>query len=312
MTYRVLGSASVFVLGLTLLALGQESPAGQAGAAAGPGGELGQQGQQAGQRGQRGQRAPARPTPRWPDGRVNLGPPSGEVGVWLPGAGGAERLVDPDNPNAGPAEFTTPPGPQFPGKPKVRDIPFQPWAKALYTYRRENQFEPHTRCKPSGGPRQFLTPYGVEFVDLPDLKRVYIYDIGGPHTYRIIYMDGRSHPKDLIPSYYGDSIGHWDGDTLVADTVGFNEKFWIDRQGLPHTEQLHMIERFTRTDMNTMKYEVTIDDPGAYTATWSAGFFLRWQPGQEMFEYVCQDNNKAPELMLGAENSVDRSSRIAP
>ena len=73
-----------------------------------------------------------------------------------------------------------------------------------------------------------------------------------------------------------------------------------------------MIERFMRTDMNTMKYEVTVDDPGAYTATWTAGFFLRWEAGTELFEYVCQDNNHAPELMLGSQQAVDRSSPIVP
>jgi hypothetical protein len=100
-------------------------------------------------------------------------------------------------------------------------------------------------------------------------------------------------------------------DTLVIDTVGFNEGFWMSR-GLPHTSQLHLIERFTRTDSNTMKYEVTVDDPGAYTAPWTAGFLLRWEAGTELFEYVCQDNNHAPELMLGAQQSVDRSSPIVP
>ena len=180
-------------------------------------------------------------------------------------------------------------------------MPFQPWARALFEYRRGTEFEPHTRCKASGGARQFLTPYGVEFVDLPELKRMFIMDIGGPHSYRIIYMDGRPHPKDLAPSYYGHSIGHWEGDTLVVDNVGFNERFWMDREGSPHTEQLHFIERLTRLDMNTLKYEITIDDPGAYTATWNTGFMLRWSPGQELFEYVCQDNNYAAELMLGSE-----------
>ena len=202
--------------------------------------------------------------------------------------------------------------PGAPKKPKLSEVPFQPWARALFDYRRENQFEPHTRCKPSGGAREFFTPYGVEFNDIPELKRIFIMDIGGPHTYRIIYMDGRQHPKNLEPSYYGDSIGHWEGDTLVVDTIGFNERFWMDREGSPHTEKLHFTERFTRMDMNNLKYEITVDDPGAYTATWSTGFVLRWSPGQELFEYVCQDNNHAPELMVGAQKSVDRSSVIIP
>ena len=233
---------------------------------------------------------PARPAPRGADGRVLLGPITGEAGIWLPGPGGT-------------------PGEPWP--PKPNDLPFQDWARALFQYRRANQFEPHTRCKPSGGPRQFLTPYGVEFVEMQDLKRIFIMDIGGPHTFRTIYMDGRAHPKNLEPSYYGDSTGKWEGDTLVVDTVGFNEAFWISR-GIPTTDRLHMIERFTRNDSNTMKYEVTIDDPGAYTASWTAGFQLSWDQGLELFEYVCQDNNYAPELMLGSERSVDRTSRIVP
>jgi hypothetical protein len=259
--------------------------------------------------------APARPAPRWPDGRPNFGPPAGELGVWLPGN---TRFAEPEDSGRG-ARGANPalaallaPVPGAPPKPKVSEVPWQPWAKGVFEYRLQNQFEPHTRCKPSGGAREFFTPYGVEFVDMPELKRMYIMDIGGPHTYRIIYMDGRQHPKDFELTYYGHSIGHWEGDTLVIDTIGFNEKFWMDREGSPHTEKLHFIERFTRLNMNSMKYEITIDDPGAYTATWSTGSVLRWSPGQELFEYVCQDNNHAPELMLGSEKSVDRSSVIIP
>ena len=115
-------------------------------------------------------------------------------------------------------------------------VPFQPWARAVYDDRQKHELEPHTRCKPSGAARQFLTPYGVEFVELPEPQRVYIFDIGGPHTFRTVYMDGRSHPRDFTPTYYGHSIGWWDGDTLVVDTIGYNEAFWLDRRGLPHTE----------------------------------------------------------------------------
>ena len=137
-------------------------------------------------------------------------------------------------------------------------------------------------------------------------------DLGGPHTYRRIYLDGRPHPKDLVPSYYGHSIGRWEGDTLVIETVGFNEKFWIDRQGTPHTDKLKMTEKLTRTDSNTIKYDVTIDDPGAYTRPWTSGFTLRWTANSELFEYVCQDNNFASELMVGAQEFVDRTSKIVP
>lgn len=232
----------------------------------------------------RGPEVPSKPTPRTPDGHPIMGAPAGEPGIWGACCGSLSNA----------------------------QTPYQPWAKALYEYRRNNEFEPHTRCKPSGGARQFVTPYGTEMVEEPDLQRILIFDIGGPHTYRIIYMDGKPHPKDLTPSYYGDSRGHWEGDTLVVDTTGFNEAFWMDRAGSPHTTALHFIERFTRTDYNTMKYDVTVDDPGAYTSTWSNSFQMRWNPGQELFEYVCQDNNYAPTLLVGEEEKVDRTSVIVP
>lgn len=286
------GTAALFVIATSVLAFGQAPQNSQ---------QLGS----SGQIGLRQQDAPARPTPRRADGKVNMGPFPGETGMWLPFNGGNERLVNPDN-------ITVEATAQFAGRPKVSEVPFQQWARALYNFRRANQLEPHTRCKPSAGPREFLTPYGVEFVDMPDLQRILIMDQGGPHTFRTIYMDGRTHPKELTPTYYGHSIGRWEGDTLVVDTRGFNESFWIDRGGLPHTEQLHMIERFTRLDSKTMKYEATIDDPGAYTATWSGGFLLGWDPGQELFEYVCQDNNLAHELMVGEQEFIDRHKMIIP
>ena len=158
--------------------------------------------------------APPKPAPRNAAGRATLtGESMADKGVWLPVFG----ILDPIAPAA--------------------TVPFQPWAKAVYDNRQKHELEPHTRCKPSGTARQFLTPYGVEFVELPDAQRVYIFDIGGPHTFRTIYMDGRSHPADFTPTYYGHSIGWWDGDTLVVDTVGYNERFWLDRRGLPHTYQ---------------------------------------------------------------------------
>ncbi len=228
--------------------------------------------------------------PRSADGRILLGGATPDVkGVWLPDGGAGVAMADP---SAG--------------------LPLQPWARAVLANRRNFQLEPHTRCKPSGGIRQFLTPYGVEFVDFPELQRMYIFDIGGPHTYRTIYMDGRSHPANLQPSYYGHSIGRWEGDTFVVDTTGFNESFWIDRRGTPHTEQLRIVERFTRVSPVSMKYEVTLDDPGAFTAPWKTGFNLRWEDGTELFEYVCQQSNEAPNLMVGDEATIDRSSAIVP
>jgi len=265
---------------------GQQGAQGQGqGQRQGQGGRGGQQGGRGGQGG-RGQQAavPSKPTPRWPDGHPVLGSPLGEKGTWGSCCGSLSNA----------------------------QTPYQPWAKALYDYRRTNEFEPHTRCKPSGGARQFVTPYGTEMVELPDLQRILIFDIGGPHTFRTIYLDGKPHPKDLVPSYYGDSRGHWEGDTLVVETTGFNEGFWMDRAGSPHTEKLVFTEKFTRTDYNTMKYEVTVDDPGAYTAPWSNSFQMRFNANQELFEYVCQDNNFAPVLLVGQQEKVDRTSVIIP
>ena len=135
------------------------------------------------------------------------------------------------------------------------------------------------------------------------------------YTFRTVYMDGRSHPDNFSPTNYGHSIGWWDGDTLVIDTIGFNEDFWFERRGLPHSEHLHMLERLTRTSKNTMEYRVTIDDPTVYTAPYSGGFDLRFRGNDQLFEYVCQQANYAHELMVGRDldkTSIDRSSPIVP
>ena len=241
-------------------------------------------------RGRNANAPPPGPAPRDADGRAILwGATPEEKGVWTPQFGITEPIH--------PADQT----------------PFQPWARALYDARQIHELEPHTRCKASGTARQFQTPYGVEFVNLPEIKRIFIFDIGGPHTFRTVYMDGREHPKDLEPSYYGHSVGHWEGDTLVIDSVGFNESFWMDRRGMPHTNQLHTIERFTRKDAETITFEITVDDPGAYTAPWKGGFDLGFDRGVELFEYSCQQANYAVELMVGGgRSSIDRTSPIVP
>jgi hypothetical protein len=131
---------------------------------------------------------------------VNLGAPAGQGGIW---AGDGRLAVNPKSyePNS------TRNAPIH-----IDAIPLQPWARELTNARHAEvlRFEPHARCKPSGGPREFVTPYGFEIVDMPEIKRVFVLDIGGPHTFREIFMDGRSHPKDLKPSYYGHSVGRWE------------------------------------------------------------------------------------------------------
>jgi hypothetical protein len=277
--------AVVAALGVVGTADGQQGGGAAKGGAAAKGGGGGGRG------GGKGKAAPpAAPTPRTADGKVILNSETpGKNGVWTPGIGITEPAAN------------------------LEDVHFLPWAKALYDARQIHELEPHARCKASGTARQFMTPYGVEFTEIPELGRLFIFDIGGPHTFRTVYMDGRSHPDNVQPSNYGHSIGWWEGDTLVIDSVGFNEDFWLDRRGLPHTEQLHTIERFTRTNKVTIDYKITVDDPGAYTAPYTGGFNLRYNENQELFEYVCQQANYAHELMVGGESRViDRSTTIIP
>jgi hypothetical protein len=108
----------------------------------------------------------------------------------------------------------------------------------------------------------------------------------------LIYTDGRARKEDDkdFPTYYGRSLARWENDTLVIDARDFNERFWFSNGGLPHTPQLHVTERISRPDFNTLKYEVTIDDPGAYTKPWSSGWTLQWVQGEELPPYYCQDN----------------------
>ena len=276
---------------------GQGAPQAQGGTQGVVGGvSVGQEGARQGGAGQgraggRGRQAgPAPPAPRNATGRVALmGATPTEKGVWLPTIGITAPIFA-----------------------KIDEMPWQPWSKAIFLEREKHELEPHTRCKASGMARQFETPYGVEFLEMPEEQRLYIFDIGGPHTFRTVYMDGRSHPSNFTPTYYGHSVGWWEGDTLVIDSVGYNERFWMDRRGVPHTDKLHTIERFTRADYNTIRYEYTVDDPGAYTAPWKGTFNLRWEAGTELFEYVCQQANYAGELMVGTFSEVDRTSPIIP
>ena len=216
---------------------------------------------------------PAEPAPRWPDGHVNLGSTPDHKGYWevRPGLG---------------------------GMPRGNEIPAQPWARALQQFRssKNDLYPPLVRCKPAGGNGFFNAP-GFEIVDVPDEQKIYILDIAGPHSWRVIYMDGRQHPPAdaLRPTYLGHSIGRWEGDTLVVDTVGFNEKQWV-AGAYPTTEQLHMTERISRPNLKTLSYEMTIDDPGVYTRPWTGRWTItettlsKWIPGGEMFEYICQDS----------------------
>ena len=179
-----------------------------------------------------------------------------------------------------------------------RMAPFQDWARDLFVYRQRNFLKDDpmfVNCLPPGGPRMFQNRYGFQFLEDRDRRRVFVMMGGGNRNWRLIYTDGREQKGQVEgdadnPLYFGRAVGRWEGEALVVDTKGFNERFWFANGGLPHTQQLHLVERFSRPDFDTLRYDVTIDDPGAYTRTWSAGWTLSWVPGEDMPEYFCQDN----------------------
>jgi hypothetical protein len=242
------------------------------------------------------------PTPRLPDGKVNFGRVPGEKGVWdLPyitnmGA----RVVDPSTgkpfplvQNVGPAG--KPVGGRG-GAPAEPFVPFQPWAAAMYNYNTINasKYDPEGYCLPPGGPRLYATPYPMEFIQMPDGSRIFHVFEGGAHIWREIYMDGRAHPTgdELNLTWLGHSVGRWEGDTLVVDVVGFHEGTWLDYYGHPHTDMLHVVERFSRPDKETLHYEALIDDPGAYTRPFTVAWDINFDVNDELTEYICQENNR--------------------
>ena len=213
---------------------------------------------------------PAGALPRAPDGRPDLS------GPW--------------EPNAFPQNVDLP--------ATGIEIPFQPWAAKLYKEHKDNlsKDDPEARCMPPGVPRMSTTPYPFRIVQTPGLV-IIVYE-GGAHVWRQIFTDGRPHGKDPDPSWLGDSIGHWEGETLVVDSIGFNGRAWIDESGLPTTDALHVIERFHRTDLGHMEIEHTVDDPKAYTKPWKFTTHPVLLKG-ELMEYICQENNKDVEHLVG-------------
>jgi hypothetical protein len=178
------------------------------------------------------------------------------------------------------------------------DIPYQPWAKAQHEFNRTSKgqaMDPEGYCLPAGVPRSTGLPYPLRFMQSPEL--IVILLEGNVHSYRQIFMN-REHPPDLNPTWMGHSVGRWDGDTLVVDTRGFNDKTWLDPGGHVHTDQLHVVERFTRLTENQLLYEFTIDDPGAYTRPWGWSYILQGHHDWDILEYVCNENNKDIEHMI--------------
>jgi hypothetical protein len=114
-----------------------------------------------------------------------------------------------------------------------------------------------------------------------------------------VFLDGRAQPKDPNPRWMGYSVGHWQGDTLVVDTIGFDDRSWITAQGHPHTDKMHVIERFRRPDLGHLEIEITIDDPGAYAKPWIMKRVSELDAGDDIGEYVCTENNKDVSHLVG-------------
>ena len=149
-------------------------------------------------------------------------------------------------------------------------------------------------CFPPGTPRIYLQPFPMEIVQTP-ARVLMIFEFN--HFIRQIWTDGRGHNTDLGPTWFGDSIGHWEGDTLVVDTIGLNDKTWVDRAGHPHSDQLHVVERMRRREPNTLQVGVTMEDPKAYTKPWGGQVTFQLHPTWNITEMVCEDNVNFDEFL---------------
>src|SRR5215510_7505577 len=169
-----------------------------------------------------------------------------------------------------------------------------PWAAALSKERIENNLKdhPHTRCLPGSPPVEGQsTPFIAKFVQTPSLLVILTEGVPG---HRLVFLDGRKHPANPDPSWLGHSIGKWEGDALVIDTIGFNDRGWMDVY--PRTEKLHIVERYRRVDFGHMEVQVTVEDPGVFVKPWHINMNWDLAPQEELIEYVCE-NNKAQNMV---------------
>jgi hypothetical protein len=203
---------------------------------------------------------PKGPAPKTPDGKPDLS------GVWYPGPD-----LEPETP------------------------PMLPWAEELFKKRSAKVGDdPRAQCLPSG----IVRTHGLDLakiVQTPTLI-VMLVESSVPGV-RQVFMDGRPHPPNFQPSWLGHSIGRWEGETLVIDTVGLNDRVWQDLSGRPQTEKAHIVERYRRADLGHMELEITIDDPGAYTRPWKIRRLLQLAPGEEILEYICNENHKTEHFV---------------
>lgn len=203
------------------------------------------------------------PVPRKPDGKPSLS------GIWM--VPGLKYLIN--------------------IAADLKEVPFQPWAAAEYQKRMDDRGkdDPNNFCLPSIIPEKIAVTSPWKMVELPG-EVIILYE--SRTIFREIFTDGRPLPKDPNPSWQGYSVGKWEGDTFVVESSGFNGKGWLDTNGHPVTDALHVIERYRRKDFGHMDVEITIDDPKAYTKSWTIHENPELQPDTELLEYICEENNR--------------------
>jgi hypothetical protein len=230
--------------------------------------------------------------PRTADGKPDLS------GVWQ---GGSTQAGSWDDANAGFGVGGTGRNPNVPvvgssnDRPADREgAPYQDWAaqKVLEAFNRRGIDDPTGQCLPAGIPRSvMLGLFPQQFIQTPT-QLVILYEYMS--TFRVIPF-GTEHPNDLIPSYMGNSVARWEGDTLVVDITGFNDKTWLAGTGTFHSDALHIVERYTRVSRDRIDYDVTMEDPNVLTKPWSLSSSLMLREGTRLQEYVCAENNLDPD-----------------
>jgi hypothetical protein len=222
-------------------------------------------------------------TPRTPDGKPNLAAPAPKSSDGKPDLSGIWRSAD--------GKYLGNVAADEPG-----GAPFQPWAAAVYKERQENlaKDRPSGHCLPHAVPDGMMVRSGpFKIAQTPGVVFVLYEEF---NHYRQIFTDGRSLPSVTSPSWYGYSVGRWEGDTFVVDTAGFNDKSWLDDPGHPHTEAMRVTERFTRRDFGHLEIRITIDDPKAYTRPWTISARFDLMPDTELIENICEDKD-TPHLV---------------
>jgi hypothetical protein len=224
--------------------------------------------------------------PRTTDGKPDL------TGVWQ---GGNGRRGTWEEANSGLGVGGTGLDPSAPANPASQQVitepaPYQPWAAArvLESFEKRGIDDPAGLCLPLGVPRISLVGlFPIQIVQTPT-QIVILHEYMS--VFRVIPLNAE-HPADVIPSYMGDSVGRWEGDTLVVDVIGFNDKGWLTGTGTLHSEELHVTERYTRVDHDQIDYVVTMNDPKVFTEPWTIRTKLMLREGTRLQEYVCAENN---------------------